>query len=150
MLVLVTDDLDRLTLQRLRPRHRLLALLRAGDLDRQLAAGADPESAPLLAARAMRLTSPRFRRSLASGLRRILTGKRPAASVPLHPARIGRAAPELSELASCLLAPGPVPVRGVALAAVLLSEGNGPLYRAAGRDDLRDAARSATRALEAM
>jgi hypothetical protein len=147
MLVLVTDNLDRLTLQRLRPRHRLLARVHAASLDRQLAAGADPESAPLLAARATRLTSLRFRRGLAACLRRVVAGTRPPASVPLHPARIGRAAPELSELANCLLTPGPVPARGVALATVLLSEGNGPLYRSAGRDDLRDAARFAARAL---
>ena len=47
-------------------------------------------------------------------------------------------APELTELADCLTARGPVPARGVALVSQLLADGGGPLYRAGGRQDLGD------------
>jgi len=57
-------------------------------------------------------------------------------SVPLRTTRIRRSAPLLAEVASRLLEPGPVPVRGVAMVARLLADGTGPLYREAARDDL--------------
>jgi hypothetical protein len=147
MLVLVNDDLDRLTLQRLRLSHLVLARLHAASLDQRLASGADPESDPLLAARAMRLTSPRFRRGLATSLRRVLTDVRPAAAFRPRHDQVSRAAAELAELPEYLLAPQPVPVRGVALVTRLLSEGNGPLYRKCEPDALRDAALQAAAAL---
>jgi hypothetical protein len=50
--VLLHDDLGRITLRRLRPWHRLLARCAAARLDRQLAAGASPETSALLACRA--------------------------------------------------------------------------------------------------
>ena len=78
--VLVHDDLGRLMLRRLRPWHRVLARTRAARLDRELAGGKSPEASVTLAARAMRLTSPGFRRDLAASLQRILAaaGKPPA------------------------------------------------------------------------
>jgi len=42
--VLLQDDRGRLTLGRLRPWHRVLARCAASRLDRELAAGASPES----------------------------------------------------------------------------------------------------------
>src|SRR4029077_9326 len=65
--VLLARDLGRLTVQRLRPWHRLLARCMAPSLDRRLADGARPEANAVLAARAMVLTSPRYRRALAAG-----------------------------------------------------------------------------------
>lgn len=42
MLVLLDDDQGRMTLQRLRPWHRMLARTQAARLDRELAGGASP------------------------------------------------------------------------------------------------------------
>jgi len=156
MYVLIDDDRAGLALQRLRPWHRLLASCQAGRLDRELAEGASPEASTALAARAIRLTSLDYRRDLAASLRRIVvvaTGQpAPVRSaqvaapkslgavrpprVPLRRARISQSARLLAELASRLAAPGPVPARGVAMVTRLLSEGTGPLYREASRDDL--------------
>jgi hypothetical protein len=152
MHVLVDDDLGRLVLRRVQPWHRMLARSRAGSLDRELAAGASPEASAVLAARAARLTSTEFRRDLAASLRRMLAaagqparavaeqrpglgGARPP-RVPVRTSRISRTAPALAELASRLLEPGPVPVRGVAMVNLLLADGTGPLYREASRADL--------------
>lgn len=56
--------------------------------------------------------------------------------VPVCRARIRRSAPQLAALASQLTAPGPVPARGVAMVGLLLTDGLGPLYRPACREDL--------------
>lgn len=169
--VLFDDDLGRLTLRRLRPWHYLLAGCLAERLDRKLAEGARPEASPVLAARAMRLTSARHRRALAASLQRVLAaagwpavrtrslaGRPLAASrsfgaaghqphVPVQQARIVRSAPELTELVGQLIQRGPVPARGVAMVSQLLANGGGPLYRQASRDDLSAIARHASQAL---
>jgi hypothetical protein len=164
MHVLLNDDLGRLTLRRLRPWHRMLARSRAARLDRELAEGTSPEASSSLAARAMRLTSMEFRRDLAASLRRILVAAGepapPAAAhwplstahplrVPLRTSRISQSAPLLAELASHLVEPGPVPVRGVAMVSQLLADGTGPLYREASRDDLGAIVERAAHALAA-
>ena len=155
MHALVGEDLSRLMLRRVWPWHRMLACGRAGRLDRELAAGTSPEASAVLAARAARLTSTEFRRDLAASLRRMLAASGqpvppvravpaprsglPAARpprVPLRTSRISQAGPRLAELASRLLEPGPVPVRGVAMVTLLLADGTGPLYREASRADL--------------
>ena len=155
MHVLVGEDLGRLMLRRVWPWHRMLACSRAGRLDRELAAGTSPEASAVLAARAARLTSTEFRRDLAASLRRMLAASVPPVPpvpavpaprsglpaarpprVPLRTSRISQAGPRLAELASRLLEPGPVPVRGVAMVTLLLADGTGPLYREASRADL--------------
>ena len=151
MHVLLDDNQGQLTLKRLWPWHQILARGQAARLDRALAEGASPESSTSLAARAAQLTSTEFRRDLAASVRRILVAAGPPAlpvaahaplgstrrlSVPLRTTRIRRSAPLLAEVASRLLEPGPVPARGVAMAAQLLADGTGPLYREAARDDL--------------
>jgi hypothetical protein len=162
MHVLLDDDLGRLTLRRLWPWHRMLASSRSARLDCELAEGSSPEASAPLAARAMRLTSMEYRRDLAGSLRRILIAagdvalpvaarsplgvSRPV-RVPLRTSRISRSAPRLAELASQLLQPGPVPVRGVAMVSQLLADGTGPLYREASRDDLGAIIERAERAL---
>lgn len=171
MYVLIDDDRAGLALRRLQPWHRLLAGCQAGRLDRELAEGASPEASAALAARAMRLTSLDYRRDLAASLRRtvlaagepapvrsapvrpaqVAAPKSPGAArpprVPLNYARISQSARLLAELASRLASPGPVPVRGVAMVTRLLSEGMGPLYREASRDDLGVIAERAAQAL---
>jgi len=158
--VLLRDDLGRLTLRRLRPWHWLRARCAAARLDRELAAGASPETSALLATRAMQLTSMKFRRDLATNLQRILAAAgqpsagRPSPTAGVHPpripvcrARISRSADPLAMLAGSLAAPGPVPVRGVALISQLLADGAGPLYQQACGDDLGNIIEKATRAL---
>jgi hypothetical protein len=167
--VLIDDDRAGLALRRLRPWHRLLARCQAGRLDRELADGRSPVASATLAARAMRLTSMGFRRDLAASLQRIVvaTGEppqpvsasaRPIAAakspgtarpprLPLRRARISQSARLLAELAGRLAEPGPVPVRGVAMVTRLLSDGTGPLYREAARDDLRALAERAAQTL---
>jgi hypothetical protein len=154
MHVLIDDDLGRLTLRRLWPWHRLLARCLAPCLDRQLADGARPEMSAVLAARAMVLTSIRYRQGLAASLRRmlaasvspqtrprLLTASRSAGAarqphVPLRRDRIACSASELDGLARSLAVAGPVPAQGVARVSQLLADGGGPLYRTDARDDL--------------
>jgi hypothetical protein len=172
MHVLLDDDRGRLTLKRLWPWHQMLARGLAARLDRELAEGASPEASASLAARAAELTSTRFRNDLAASLRRILlaasaravAAPAPARSVavpasrlslgvarsprvPLSTTRIGQSASLLAELASRLLEPGPVPVRGVAMVTQLLADGAGPLYRQAADADLDALVASAAAAL---
>jgi hypothetical protein len=160
MHVLLNDDLGRLMLRRLKPWHRMAARCRAPRLDRELAGGTSPEASASLAARAMRLTSMRFRHDLAASVQRILVaaGQPPAVlpappvaghppHVPICRARISQSAPLLAELAGHLAGPGPVPVRGVAMVSQLLADGTGPLYHQACRDDLAAIIERATQAL---
>jgi hypothetical protein len=157
MYVLLEDDLGRLTLRRLRPWHRLLARSLAPRLDRKLAEGARPEATAALAARAARMTSMGFRRKIAASLQRIIApapASRPALPImtphiPLCRERIRRSAPELAELAGRLVQPGPVPAQGVAIMSELLTDGTGPLYHPACRDDLSAVIERAARALTA-
>jgi hypothetical protein len=165
MHVLIDDDLGRLTLRRLWPWHRLLARCLAPSLDRQLADGVRPEVNAVLAARAMVLTSVRYRRGLAASLRRMLAASvspqarpRPMAAsrsagaarqpyVPLRRDRIAGSASELDGLARSLAGPSPVPAQGVAMVSQLLADGGGPLYRVGTRDDLDAIVERAAQAL---
>jgi hypothetical protein len=165
MHVLLDDDLGRLTLRRLWPWHRLLARCLAAGLDRQLADGASPEASAVLAARAMVLTSVRYRRGLAASLRRMLAasaspqaGPRLMAAsrsagaarqphVPLCRDLIAGSASELAGLARSLAGKSPVPAQGVAMVSQLLADGGGPLYRAGARDDLDAVIERAAQAL---
>jgi hypothetical protein len=160
MHVLLHDDLGFLRLRRLRPWHRMLARGAAARLDSELSAGASPEASASLAARAMRLTSMKFRRDLATSVQRILAAAAepsavmPSPAVAAHPprlplrrARISQSALPLARLAGRLAEPGPVPVQGVAMVSQLLADGAGPLYRDACGHDLDDVIDEVTRAL---
>jgi len=78
----------------------------------------------------------------ASAHRWSLTPHRPASRD-----RIAGSAPGLAGLVNCLTAPRPVPARGVALVSQLLTDGCGPLYRAAAREDLGGLIDQASQAL---
>ena len=119
------------------PRQRVLARLLGASLDRQLAAGRPPESSPLLAARARLIVSLPRRTAMAGNWRHLLTvaarqgairrGAPPGAA-PVRADRITAAAPAIGELARRLAAPLPVPARGVAMAATLLTDAGSPVY----------------------
>jgi hypothetical protein len=158
--VVLRDERGRLTLRRLWPWHRVLALCAATRLDRQLAVGASPESSARLAARAIQLTSMKFRRDLASSVQRILAAagdppavmpSRAAAAppprLPLSRAQVSLLAGPLARLAGDLAAPGPVPAQGVAIASQLLADGTSPLYHPVRGADLGDLIETLTRAL---
>jgi hypothetical protein len=111
---------------------RLAALVRAGALDRELIAGADPARSAQLAARAARLASPRNRRGLAEGLERLLRAahgqQRRWWAVSERDHLIANAA-EIRELAALLRADMPLYAHGIALLELLLGDGTGPAYR---------------------
>ncbi len=68
--------------------------------------------------------------------------------MPLPRERILAAAPEILDLAARLRAPAPVPVRGVAMAHRLLTDGAGPLYRRGSASVLSDAIAAVSRHLD--
>ena len=123
-------------------RRRLEARLLADRLDRSLAAGIPPESDVLLALRAERLARASTREELAAAVERLVR----EATEPQHAlsrapslavlSRVARARSELESLVERLLAPVPVPARGVALVEILLRDGTGPLFRYESTADL--------------
>ena len=138
--------------QRVKPLDRVRARLRARALDRALAAGAPSESEAAVALRARRLTEISKRAELARALSQLVNRARQASSIPTSRAPIARravlgATDELSQLASELVAPGPVGAGGVAQVQLLISDGTGPLYNPYSRIDLATAVRRAIEAL---
>jgi len=125
------------------------------ELDRRLAAGANPLASPALARRAAMLLTQRSRRRLASGLEKVvLEAERPqprfSAAVPVQRGAVLGARSELFLLAAALRsAPDPEP-RGIATVAVLLSDGGGPIFMEHPPNALRDSARRATMWVEAV
>jgi hypothetical protein len=110
----------------------LLARARSGSLNESLIGGADPAASRLLAARAMQLTSPRSRASLASGLDRLLwSAQAPAGRWRVRPHReaVCANASALGGLASLLVSTSPLYARGVAMLEQLLTDGTGAVYR---------------------
>jgi hypothetical protein len=135
-----------------RPWDRARVRLRAASLDRALAAGASPDASVALALRAQMLVRARYRRDLARSANRVLaTAMQPSFGarlpVPVCRDRVRDCSAEFGELIRRLGAAGPVPVKGVARASVLLSDAGGPLYRPASPGDLRTRVRAATDAL---
>lgn len=120
-------------------------------LDEELAHGADPDTAAL-SMRASQLRSPAERSRLANALAEALGDARRGTPVTLkvqpQRAEVRAAADELIALVGRLRNDQPVSVRGAAMAARLLSDRTGPLYRHGGQD-LRHAIRAARVALDA-
>jgi hypothetical protein len=147
------------------PRVTDLVLARAFGpwLDESLATGRPPESSHLLSARARDIVSMPRRTAIARNWEQLLriarevntarnisnvaaapkggAVRRPA--VPVRRDRVLAAEPAIRELTDSLLVPLPVPVRGVAMAAVLLTDGAGPVYNRQCGTDLTAAVRDA-------
>jgi hypothetical protein len=122
-------------------------------LDRRLAAGCSPDSASLLAARALDLVSVATRQALADNWEHLLSTAKHAPAptlgrMALHRDRIIGAEPEVREIAACLRKPVPVTAAGVAAASVLLTDGAGPVYNLHAQPGLRDSLRLAIARLD--
>lgn len=131
---------------------RCLTRWRASALDRRLADGADPMQSDALSLRVAQLGSAPTRTRLAGGLRGTveIAGAPPAA---LRPRRVRRSEVQanselLLELAERVGSGGPLGVRGLAMASLLVTDASSPLYRTGTERSLRGAAFDALVALE--
>jgi hypothetical protein len=112
----------------------LRARLRAGSLDRQLASGTAPWQTPVLAARALQLTSQRKRRNIARSLDRLAeVSEQPAsprfsAVVPVSRSQVRGSRPAIRSIAQRLRDGAPIDARGVARVIELMSDGSGPFF----------------------
>ena len=127
------------------PIHRLT-------LDRQLANGASILAGPALARRADKLSSRRCRRSLATGLRRVLAdAERPprylSAAIPVERRAVLRSRQVIERIVAVLDADDPVGVEGVAQIRALLTDGSSPFYLERREGDLERTLERAARAL---
>jgi hypothetical protein len=114
-------------------RNNILLHLDRGRLDADLAAGRSPETSQIHATHARRLVRPLARQALAASWEHLLAiANAPphgiSSRVPVCRERVLRAESEINEMITALRASGPMPVRGVAIAAALLSDGCGPVY----------------------
>jgi hypothetical protein len=138
-----------------RVRLALIAGWRAGELDRQLAAGVSPDASELLAIRGERLTSRRYRARMAAGLARVVRDAESTArgfSAAVRPDRreVIAARTVLAALDRRLRAAEPVSAHGVALIESLLTDGASPLYRPTEVGALGSRLRAAAAALEPL
>jgi hypothetical protein len=109
---------------------RIVARLRATNLDHQLASGTSPESSVPIALHAARLSRPKQSRRLAASLREVAAAARGArrTRAPINRESVRLAMAELETLAERLESDEPLDVRGIAQLRVLLGDGAGPLY----------------------
>jgi hypothetical protein len=139
--------------QRRPVRSALLVWWRALELDRQLAAGADPNSDAVLAMRAQRITAARSRRRVSRGLAGALSRAQDGhpgftAAVRSDAREVLAARTVLTALSGRLRAPEPVAPQGAAMLLVLLTDGTSPLYRPGEPGALGSRLRAAAAALE--
>jgi hypothetical protein len=141
-----------------RPRSRcgapvaLTAWWRSWELDRRLAAGADPRSDPLLQARARLITGRRSRKRVAEGLAGALAKSRqqPTFTAAVRPngREVVAARTVLATLGCRLRSSEPVAARGVAILLVLLCDCTSPLFAPGEPGALGSGLRAAAAALE--
>ncbi len=140
----------------LRPRRladRVLARAFGASLDRQLAAGRQPEATRLLAARAQDIVSLRSRQAMARNWDHLLRVAHRARGMgeparPIRGDRIVGAEPAIRELVRCLGTPLPVRAQGVAMASVLLTDATGPVFSRHSRATLAAALEAAIAQLD--
>jgi hypothetical protein len=124
---------------------------RRDELDERLAHGTDPNTDQWLAYRAEQLVSRSTRIHIAAALEDALCEARKAWSVsarlPLRRAELRACADDVVALAARLRDDNPIDVQGAAMAARLVFDGTGPVYRN-GAITLRYAVRSARLALD--
>lgn len=132
------------------PMLRLRTWWRRERLDEQLAAGADPETGAELRLRAAQLGSTAEHLRLAEGLEDVVRQARAPATMSRLPRRrqVRACVDELLALAQQLRSDQPIGLSGVAMTALLLSDGLGPLYYDGANVPLQEAVRAAQVALE--
>jgi hypothetical protein len=126
----------------------MAARVRTHALDVALADGVPAESTPALALRARRLTALCDRREKAATYRSLIRealGEVSGSRMRVAPyrQRVAAASQTLSRLADALTQAGPVAPRGAAEAALLLTDGTGPLYNPGAAPSLEACARRA-------
>jgi hypothetical protein len=130
---------------------RIRTWLRRNHLDEELAHGADPDTTAELNRRATQLRSPAEHSRLANAFTETLGDARRGTPVTIRAqpqrAEVRAAADDLQALMARLRDGRPISVRGAAMAARLLSDRTGPLYRDGGQD-LQHAIRAARFALD--
>ncbi len=131
----------------------LSAALRGVTLDRELAAGVEPETNAVLAVRARRLTGPRGRKlvidGLAGALSRATDGTAGfSAAVRPQARELRDASAVLTALEARLRDSELVTARGMALLRVLLTDAASPLYQPSATGELASRLRAAAAALE--
>jgi hypothetical protein len=136
-----------------RPWDRLLARVLSGSLDRQLASGCPAGTSRALAIRAREITSAARRRELAQRWDHVLDqARRPAVPrtprAPLCRDRVAAAEPDVREMITVLARTSPIAARGVAMASLLLTDGNGPLHNHRSPVNLSAAVQEAARHLD--
>lgn len=132
---------------------RLQIRLQHARLDEELSRGADPATSPKHYLRAAQLRSPAVRTRLANRLV-LAVGQARGQGQELRSAKRREQRAEVRDCADeilALVAPlregAPVGVRGLAMAARLVTDRKGPLYQAGGRD-LREVLRATRSGLE--
>jgi len=128
---------------------RLLAVLRAASLDRQLASGTPPGWNRALAARAGYITGAEAGRGLAEDWEHLLVScRQPGAArtsrTPLCRGRILAAEAAIHDMLAAISAARLESAAGVAMASLLLRDGTGPLYNRHCPTDLTAAILNAT------
>jgi hypothetical protein len=122
-------------------------------LDQKLAEGTPPESNRLLATRAAVLVAPQARRELAANWTGLVHCARQLGVARSRRIRIDSEAviateSDIVEMCELLASPFPSPVRGVAMASNLLSDGTGPLYNHRSGDGLLESLRTIIASLD--
>jgi hypothetical protein len=122
-------------------------------VDAKLATGQSPDAGVLRAVRARALVGAAHRRRLVRDWENLLERAHGrsvlgGARVPIRRDRIVAAERDIHEMLRLLGASVPVPVRGVAMASLLLTDGTGPIYNRRHPVDVGDAVREATRHLD--
>ena len=125
-------------------------------VDRALAQGASPRSSPEHAWRARQLALPGTRAQLAGAITNLIDAAEEPPAVwrahgidpPLRATAVLDARAELVALAERLASQRQACVEGIALAALLVEDSNGPIYRAPDGADVGDLARRAREVLD--
>jgi hypothetical protein len=127
----------------------------AAQLDAALADGADPAASRSLALRAQQLADPKHRARIAGSIDRILelterggALQLPLTGAPFRPDRIEDARPQLMELAERLETADPPSARGLAMANLLVEDGDGALYAHGSSNPLRPVTEAILAALD--
>jgi hypothetical protein len=139
--LLLSDNRNFVRCCRSSPRIRLVAWLRASELDAALARGVSPDSSAPLSVHAHGLISAKNRRKLSEEVREIVRkAEQPRSvfdpTVPICRLKVLAVRELFEELADRLQDRDPVAPHGVANVRRLLREGAGPLYERPSADDL--------------